>query len=321
MRRLILAMLLAVLVYGAFAAWTGYAEISSELAGFSWPAMTAACGLALGNYLLRFAKWQYYLALLGIRHVPRADSLLVFLSGFVLTITPGKVGEVFKSVLLMQTHQVPIARTAPIVVAERLTDTLGITLLIALGIRGLAFPGARLWAAVGFGLVALAMVAIMSRRLSDGLVQLVGRMPGRVGRFGPKLRESWESLRQMTTPRALVIPTLLSVLAWALEGFALWAVLRGFGAGVPALSSVFFYSTATLAGAVVPVPGGLGVTESALNGQLMVVGGLSRATATASMILVRFATLWLAVAVGFGALGLLRVRHPELRASKGNTSP
>jgi uncharacterized protein (TIRG00374 family) len=119
----------------------------------------------------------------------------------------------------------------------------------------------------------------------------------------------------MTTPRTLVLPALLSVAAWALEGFALYAVLRGFGAAIPPSSAVFFYSTATLAGAVVPVPGGLGVTEGALSGQLMVLGGLPQAAATASMILVRFATLWLAVAVGFTALAVLRLRHPSLRSA------
>ena len=59
------------------------------------------------------------------------DSLLIFLTGFVLTITPGKVGEVFKSAVLARTHGVPVARTAPVVVAERLTDAIGVIVLIA----------------------------------------------------------------------------------------------------------------------------------------------------------------------------------------------
>jgi uncharacterized membrane protein YbhN (UPF0104 family) len=42
-----------------------------------------------------------------------------------------------------------------------------------------------------------------------------------------------------------------------------------------------------------------------------VLGGPPAAAPTAAMILVRFATLWWAVLVGFAALALLRVRHPE----------
>jgi uncharacterized protein (TIRG00374 family) len=307
-----MAMLLAVLVYGGFAAWSGYADVSAQLSSFSWGAFGAACVLAVGNYALRYLKWEYYLSVLKIRGVPKLDSLAIFLSGFVLTITPGKVGEVLKSLLLLRTHGVPVARTASIVVAERLTDTIGITLLILLGLTGLGFPGAGLWACVGGALVAVCLIVIMSRGLSEAVLGALGRMPGRAGRLAPRVRESWESLREMTRPKVLLLPAMLSVAAWALEGLALYVVVRGFSASMPAVSAVFVYSTATLAGAVLPVPGGLGVTEGALNGQLVVLGGMTAAAATAAMLLVRFATLWLAVAIGFVALAALRLRHPGL---------
>lgn len=320
MRRLVLVMLLGVVIYGAFAVYTGYAAIATCLSQYLWTTFAAACGLAFLNYMLRFAKWEYYLARLQIRSIPKFDSLLIFLSGFVLTVTPGKIGEAFKSLLLSDTHHVPIARTATIVVAERLTDVIGVTILIVIGVHGLHFPGALVWAAVGASLVALCLIVIMSRRLSDFCIRAIGRLPGPFRRIGPKIRESWESLRTMTEPTALLIPTGLSVGAWALEGVALYVILRGFSASVPADVALFCYATATLAGAVIPVPGGLGVTESALHSQLRLLGGVAQPIATASMILVRFATLWFAVLVGFSALGLLRWRHPELKLKSASSS-
>jgi hypothetical protein len=47
------------------------------------------------------------------------------------------------------------------------------------------------------------------------------------------------------------------------------------------------------------------------------LGGVPAATATASMILIRFATLWFAVAVGFAALGLLRAHQAKAKSSLG----
>lgn len=311
--RIVVALLLAIVLYGAFAAWSDYEQLAASLSGFSWSAFAGACGLAIGNYVLRFLKWEYYLARLGIQGVPKHDSLLVFLSGFLLSITPAKVGEVFKSLLLRSLRDVPVARSAPIVVAERLTDTIGVTVLVVVGMRGLSVRGAVTGAAVGAGLVVGCLVVIMSRRLSEAVIRGCERLPGPFGRHAPKLRVAWESLRELTTPAALVVPSLLSVAAWALEGLALWVVVRGFGSTLSVLSSVFFYSTATLAGAAIPVPGGLGITESALHGQLQLLGGLTRPVAAGSMILVRFATLWLAVAIGLVALGVLRWRHPGLQ--------
>ena len=42
------------------------------------------------------------------------------------------------------------------------------------------------------------------------------------------------------------------------------------------------------------------------------MGHVDEATSTAAMMLVRFATLWFAVVVGFAALGALKRRYPKL---------
>ncbi|MCA9588789.1 MAG: flippase-like domain-containing protein, partial [Myxococcales bacterium] len=268
------------------------------------------------NYVLRFLKWEFYLARLEIRDVKKWDSFLTFLSGFVLTVTPGKVGEVFKSLILHETYKVPVAKTAPIVVAERATDVIGIVALIALGSIG--FKGGLMWAGIGSALVATLIVIVSSRKLSLGIIGLVAKLPGRLGKLAPKLTEAYESLATMLKIRNLFLPSLLSMGAWTLECLALWVILGGFGETTSVSLSAFFYATSTLAGAIVPSPGGLGVTESALMGQLTQLGHVVESHAAAAMILVRFATLWFAVAVGFCALTLLKRRFPGLLANDGD---
>jgi uncharacterized protein (TIRG00374 family) len=310
LRRVMAAMLLAVAVYGGFAVWRGLDKLGGALATFAWWTFIAACGLAFGSYLTRWLKWEFYLARLDIRGVPRADSLCTFLSGFVLTVTPGKVGEVFKSVLLFETYGVPIARTAPIVVAERLTDVIGVVILVAFGSLGLS--GGLFWAGLGAAAVAVLLAVVSHRRLSYALIARVERLPGPFRRIGPKLHEAYDSLATLVRPSNLLWPAILSIVAWFLECLSLWVVLRGFGQVTPVGLSTFFYATSTLAGALVPVPGGLGVTEASLLEQMQRLGHVAPAASTGAMILVRFATLWFAVLVGFVALSLLKRRHPNL---------
>jgi len=319
LRRVLVVMLLAVVVYGGFAVWRGVGKMGDELARFQWWAFGAACGLAFGNYMLRWLKWEFYLSRLQIRGVGRVDSLLTFLSGFVLTVTPGKVGEVFKSVVLNETHAVPIARTAPIVVAERVTDVIGVVVLIVLG--SLGFSGGLLWAGLGTAAVVVLLVIVSNKGLSLSLIGMVERGPGPLRRIGPKLHEAYDSLATLVSPANLIVPTLLSIGAWSLECTALWVILRGFGQDTEFGLATFFYATSTLAGALVPVPGGLGVTETSLQGQLQELGHVGATAATASMILVRFATLWFAVLVGFVSLSLLKRRHPGLLASPSPARP
>lgn len=314
MGRIIAVMLAAVAMYMAYAVWSGLGKVGADLARFRWSFFAAACGLAFGNYVLRFLKWEFYLARLDIRNVGKVDSFLTFLSGFVLTVTPGKVGEVFKSLVLDETHGVPAPKTAPIVVAERVTDLIGIIILIAIGSLGL--QGGLVWAGIGSGLVLTLLAFISSRRLSMGVIGFVERLPGRFGRLGPKLRTAYESLAILVKVRNLFLPTLLSMGAWFLECMALAVVLRGFDLQVSPQLCTFFYATSTLAGAIIPVPGGLGVTETSLKEQMQVLGGVPSETSTAAMMLVRFATLWFAVLVGFIALSILKRRHPGLLSGK-----
>lgn len=310
LNRLIAAMLLGVGLYGVFVVYAGYQDIRDTLASFRWSAFGLALLLASGNYGLRYLKWEYYLHRLGIRGVGKVDSLLVFLSGFVLTVTPGKVGEVFKSAVLAETHGVPVARTAPIVIAERLTDVIGVIVLIALGSAG--FSGGLPWALAGTAAVLVGMVFIMWPTPALLLLERLGRSSGKLGQLAPKLRTAFDSLRVLASPAALILPTLLSIVGWGAEGVALYLLLDGFGAPAPLPLTVFFYATATLAGAIIPVPGGLGVAEAMIQEQLVRLAHVPQAPATSAMILIRLATLWWAVVVGFVALGLLRWRYPTL---------
>jgi glycosyltransferase 2 family protein len=312
LRRVLAVMLLGVAVYGAFAVYSGLGKMGYALSHYAWWTFLAACALAFGNYVLRYLKWEFYLARLEIRGVAKIDSFLTFLSGFVLTVTPGKVGEVFKSVVLQETHAIPIARTAPIVVAERVTDLIGIIVLIVVG--SLGFSGGLVWAGIGTAAVGVLLVVVASRSLSLRIIGFVQRLPGPFRSLGPRLEEAYESLATLVKASNLVLPTVLSIAAWSLECLSLWIILRGFGESTSVSLSMFFYATSTLAGALVPVPGGLGVTEGALQQQLMNLGGVAETTSAAAMILVRFATLWFAVLVGFVALSLLKRRNPGLLA-------
>ena len=250
-------------------------------------------------------------ARLDVRGVPKLESLLVFLSGFVLTITPGKVGEVFKSAVLAETHGVPAARTAPIIVAERLTDVIAVVALIVAGSS--AFHGGLPWAIAGSAAVGVGMTLILWRTPALTAFAWLERGDTRMRDFAPKLREGYESLRIVATPSALLWPTFLSIIGWGADGFALFLLLRGFGAPVDPPLCVFFYATPRLAPRRESCPcGRLGVAEALIQEQLVRLGGVAQGPATASMILIRFATLWWAVLVGFAALALLRVRFPAL---------
>src|SRR5712691_576210 len=101
----------------AIALYADAPRMLRALASFRWEYLPLILGLTLFNYFWRFVKWQYYLRRLEVQ-ISRWRSLLIFVSGLSMAITPGKVGELLKSYLLKRETGVAISRTAPIIVAE-----------------------------------------------------------------------------------------------------------------------------------------------------------------------------------------------------------
>jgi len=305
-RTLALAAAAGALFYVGFAAYSGFHKVMDALAHYAWATAAGALSLAAINNLLRFLKWELYLRRLGVR-IPIRDSFGIFLSGFSLTVTPGKIGEVLKSYLLREAHGVPIARTAPIVVAERLTDLVALAALALVGVGALAGGERLAW--VALALVGLAVAIVASERLAHAVINLVGAMPV-VGKLAPKLREFYGATKELLAPTPLVLATLLSIVAWMCECVAFWLVLRGFsGADASLKLCTFIYATMTIAGALSFLPGGLGVQEIGMVRLLIAQAhGVSEPMAAAATFVTRLCTLWFAVIIGVVALLIMQRR-------------
>lgn len=313
-RKVMLAALFGGLVFAGLALYGDVQQLRHAAMSFAPAAVALGFSLAAGNYVLRIWRWQYYLRCLGVA-VPLFESSVVFLAGFVMSVTPGKVGEVFKSLLLYELRGVSMLKTAPIVIAERLTDLIALVLLTAVG--ALAFEHGVAIAGAGAVIVA-GMVAVFAYRpLGEFCIGLLERIP-KLSKVGHKIHEAYDSLLTMLRPGPLLFGTLIAFGAWSLECGTLYAIVRGF----PRVhlnwdAATFAYAASTIVGALAMLPGGLGVTEAGMTGLLQALGGaeMTKAVATAATMLTRLATLWFAVGIGWIALTVyrtsLRTRDPK----------
>jgi uncharacterized protein (TIRG00374 family) len=308
-----------VIAVGAVSMAGDIREVGSRLAGFAWPAFFAALALAFANYATRFVRWQLYLRRQNVR-VPLGSSAIVFGAGLSLSITPGKLGELVKSYLLREMHDIPAPRTAPVVVAERVTDLIA---LLSLAVIGVAAYGVDATLVVAAGsLVLLGLVLLAWQRPTRWLIDLVTR-PEKLRRLREPLHETLAGLSSLCRPAPLAIATVIAIPAWGFEciGFAL--ITDAFpSAHVDLGLATVIYAGTTIAGALSFLPGGLGVTEGAMT--LALVTGASKldtSTALAATLLTRLATLWFAVLIGVVLLAVARrriaLRSPPLPPSAG----
>ncbi|MBA3464182.1 MAG: flippase-like domain-containing protein [Deltaproteobacteria bacterium] len=306
MRRWIWVAIVAVIGIAAIVMLGDVRELGNRLGEFGWWAFAAAVGLALTNYAIRFLRWQLYL-----RHqkvaVPVGSSALVFGAGLSLSITPGKLGELVKSYLLRELHDVPATQTAPIIFAERVTDLLALLLLAVIGV---AIYGVQMTLVLAAGsVVVLGLVLLAWPRPTRALIDLVTK-PKLTRKLRAPLQEIYTGLASLCRPSLLVLATLIAVPAWGMEciGFAL--IVNAFpGAEVSLGLATVIYAATSIAGALSFLPGGLGVTEGAMTVLLVnSATNVDQATALNATLLIRLATLWFAVVLGLVLLAVARGR-------------
>lgn len=296
-RRLLVPLGLGVLVVLGLVLTAKPRQLLDSFHRFDLRLLPWVLALSLVNYGLRFVRWEAYLRKLEVR-LGRGKSLAVFLVGFLLSVTPGKAGELGKGWLVRELGGGPALRVVPAVLAERVTDLLGVLVLLACGAP--AFPHGIWLSAVLLAAVAAVVLLLTWRRGADLLFRLAAKLPF-VGPRVPLLIELFENLRSLLSPGLLAGALALSAVAWGAEGVGFWLVVREYAPQAGLLAALFNYTGATVVGSLSMLPGGLGAAEGSM-AALLHAQGLGTADANLVTLVVRGATLWFAVGLGLLAL-------------------
>lgn len=297
-RGVIVSAALAAAGYLGFSIWAGSKEVAAGLLAIGLGGALAALALALTNYVLRFLRWQGYLAALG-HPMPAGPSAVIYLSGFAFTATPGKAGELLRGVFLAH-HGVPMTRVAAAFVSERLSDLLAVLVICLPGLAVLP-RGAPLVAVGLIGVAAIGLALAFGDRIHVLIDRRWGAGQNFTARLAKKLSLLLSEAGQCHKPGMLASAGALSILAWSAEAYAFHFVLARLGVEVSLWYAMAVYALAMLAGALSFLPGGLGGAEAVMVAALT-LKGVAEPSAVAATIIIRLATLWFAVALGLLAM-------------------
>jgi uncharacterized protein (TIRG00374 family) len=307
--RLAIGLLFAVLVVSALVLVSDVQQLGTALRQFDWRLAGPILLLTLGNYALRFGKWEIYLRRVEIPRLGLRTSALVFLSGFSMSLTPGKVGEVIKGVLVQRLTGAPISRTAAVIAAERITDGLAMLALAAIGLTQFSYGRPVL----ALTIVAAGIVILVLQRPRLALA-ILARFEGAplVGKTLVHAHHFLQASNILLRPSLLSGAVAIGIVSWGMECVALFLILTGLGLDPSwhlLLTATFVLSVSSVFGAISMLPGGLGVAEASVAGMLLLLINdttMSTGVAAAATLLVRFSTLWFGVLLGFLALAVMQ---------------
>lgn len=297
-RGLVVAAFAAVLLYVALAIVADGPATLQAIGLVPVPVLLLMMSLAAFGFVLRALRWGWLMRGAGASVTTR-DALYLHISGQAMAVTPGRVGEVVKPWMSREVSGLPMPAGVALLFTERVADLLGVCLLSLAGLAVLGAGGA--WLLAGLVVVIVATAVVASPKFHAAVLRVLGGIRRAEG-LTRSLGSAFAVMETSMSWRRLAVATPVSLLAWGIEGIGFWLCVRslGFdGVGVSGLISI--YAASTIVGAFTFLPGGIGFTEASLAGILIAVG-MPAPQAAAATIVVRAATLWLGVAMGWIAL-------------------
>ena len=227
-------------------------------------------------------------------------------SSFTNRITPARVGGMALNLRYLTKQGIDGAAAATGIATSTAAGTVAhvaLSLVAILwagntGFPGISMPSPRVIAIVVAVLVVSALtvlaVPVLRRWCLESLV--------------PALKRSWTSfLEVLRSPRSLAMLLGGSVIVTAMNVAAFGLSLRAFGESVPWATIAVVYLAGSAVASAAPTPGGLGATEAALVGGLVVVD-VPEAVAVPAVLVFRLATFWLPILPGWLSFTLMQRR-------------
>lgn len=258
----------------------------------------------------RFLVWNHFLRVVGIgERVSTLNSLRLYLAGFTMAVSPGKSAEVLKALVLRRWTGLPLNRGIPVVLAERVVETLSVLLLAMVSLLSGAValgPGpARSLMIMAAILLATGLLFLQSEKARSLSLRLLSRLP-RSKRIRDWLDGLLGGSSELLRPRQLARVLLPGLLATLGDALVLLVILSGFELQFSKdllFQSLLIVSLTPLIGALSGLPNGAGITELSVTAMLLTLvapqhPSITVSGAAAIALIESFFHKWLRVLVG-----------------------
>jgi len=241
-------------------------DVACQIRNSDYRYLLAVIGLIFPQVALRALRWQRLMAQQGINCPIRDAMVFYFAAIYVGLITPGRMGEVGKSLFLKQNGIASVAQSLPSVLLDRLLDLYVLGLLALGALYFMAILPAASWV-----FVLLAVIAAISPWLILKGVRAGGRWEDAIDvwllRKSPRWREAWrvfaDGSRNLITPR-LMEALSLTVLSYVLYFTQVCLIGRAVALPLDCGPVVMVTAVAILVGYVPITIAGLGTREATL---------------------------------------------------------
>ena len=294
-KRLYFILVGAITVYIAFLIISDLNVISNKILDMKPEYLVYILILAPSSWFIVFLRWHLLLKNSNI-DIPKKENFKIYMTGFAMSATPGKIGELIKSQLLHQKFQVPKKNSIPIIISEQFYNIIGILVISILGLFYFDFSIYAVF--ITSGLLITIYFLLSSQKTFKKFTDIISRKKF-LKKYAPSLSDSHSILKKSVSGKITIIASFLSVIFWLIESVIAYLVLLSFDIqSLEFLQLAATYTTSIIIGVISFLPMGIGVVEGSLAG-FFSYQNIEIPLALTLVIFIRIFTRWYGVVVGF----------------------
>ena len=293
-RNFLLVVVSMVVLYIVFLIVSDFNVIHEKIFDFKTDYLPIILLLAPLSWVIVFFRWHFLLKNSNII-IPKKENFKIYMAGFAMSVTPGKVGELIKSQFLKSKYGVSRKNTLPIIISEYFYHMVGVLVVSIIGVYYFEFS---LYIIIlTSALIITTLTIISSETFFKKFVNLISKR-NFLKKYVSPISDSHIILKKSTRGKIFIISSGLSIAFWLTEVLIVYFVFLSFNI----LNFEFFkiaaiYTTSLILGMLSFLPMGIGVVEGSLAGFLN-YEGIDISIALTLVILIRIFTRWYGVIVG-----------------------
>jgi len=301
--KILIITIVIIAIYAIFLIYSDLNLVKDHLGKFKIEFLPQIIGLVILGWFVLFYRWILLLKKSDIK-IPKLQNFYILMSGFALSIVPGKVGELIKSQLLKTKFNIPRTKTAPIIIIEQLNNLLGIIIVSCLGLGVMALFDIEFFEISNYVIITATIVlvfilAIINSKKIFGKIFLKVSKFKFISKYELSIDTSYDILRNSFSGKFLIISITLSSIFWIIEAMVVYSVLLAFNIDILEFTTIIAtYTSSILLGFISFLPMGIGVTEGTLTGFLS-LQGIEISLALTIVVFIRIFTRWIGVGIGF----------------------
>ena len=302
-KKMLITVIGIMIFYTIFIIYSDAGQIIETIQGMKIEFIPLILGIQFISFFLRGFRQKKFLEKINVQ-ISLKKSFLIFLSGLSMLMTPGGTGGIIKSQFLKNELGYSRRKTVPVFFYERYHDFLAIIIIMIIFSIIYSTIISQFLIIISSIILFVGYLILKSQKISKRILGKIEKMKI-FKKISTDLLETNDSISKLISSKIFLQGLIISISAVVLDLIAVYLIFISLNIEYTFFESSQLFLSSIISGVLSLLPAGIGVTEGSLL-KLLTLRGMELSFASATVLIIRFLTLWFSAIVGFITLKFVK---------------